>query len=186
MNREYRALLNYEKNKYFCSYTEYIKSVILKTDDYFIWKFLFYLRKLEYFKAKFLSKKWFAIIAYTYYYRKKNSLGRKLGFDIPTDVLGKGARIFHKGPLVINPNAKIGDDCIIVGNCCIGNVKGEDKAPQLGDRCMLGWGSGIFGDITIADGSKIGAGAIVVKSALEPGSVLVGVPARLIRVDRVV
>lgn len=186
MNRDNKALLAYEKKIYFSSNASYFKARILKTDNYFIWKFLLYLRKEEYYKSKFRAKKFLAVIAYFYYQRKKNSLGRKLGFDIPTGVLGKGVHIFHKGPLVINPNARIGEDCIIVGNCCIGNVKGEMKAPKLGDRCMLGWGSGIFGDIQIASGSRIGAGAVVVKSALTSGSILAGVPAHLIRVDQVV
>jgi serine O-acetyltransferase len=41
----------------------------------------------------------------------------------------------------------------------------------------IGVGAMVIGNITIADDCVIGAGAVVTKSCLEPGTILVGVPA---------
>ena len=49
--------------------------------------------------------------------------------------------------------------------------------PVLGDNIYLGPGAKVFGRITIADGCKIGANAVVNKSCVQENSVLVGVPA---------
>lgn len=48
---------------------------------------------------------------------------------------------------------------------------------MLGDNIYLGPGAKVFGHITIADGCKIGANAVVNKSCVHENSVLVGVPA---------
>ena len=44
----------------------------------------------------------------------------------------------------------------------------------------IGQNAQILGGIYIADGVKIGAGAVVTKSVLVPGVTVVGVPARIV------
>lgn len=54
-------------------------------------------------------------------------------------------------------------------------------APTIGDNVYIGPGAKIFSPITIADGVKIGANAVVCKDCLEPGAVLTGVPVPEVR-----
>ena len=49
----------------------------------------------------------------------------------------------------------------------------------------IGPGAVLFGEITIADGCYIGANAVVNKSFTEPNSVIVGIPAKVIKTDPV-
>ena len=44
----------------------------------------------------------------------------------------------------------------------------------------IGQGAQILGGIRIADGVRIGAGAVVVKDILEPGVTVVGVPGKIV------
>ena len=116
-----------------------------------------------------------------YYQRKKNRLGVKLGFFIPAGCFDKGLHIAHYGSIIINPLAKIGKNCTIHGVCCIGNT-GDDTTglPQIGDNVDIGQNAQILGNITIANGVKIGAGSIVLHSVLEEGATVVGIPGRVV------
>ncbi|MBT0889312.1 hypothetical protein KJR38_03095 [Streptococcus lutetiensis] len=50
--------------------------------------------------------------------------------------------------------------------------------PVIGNNVDIGVGAKIIGNVTIADGIKIGANAVVNKSFYEEGITIVGVPAR--------
>ena len=45
----------------------------------------------------------------------------------------------------------------------------------------MGAGAKVIGNVTIADNIKIGAGAVVVTSFIEPGITIGGVPARKLK-----
>ena len=53
-------------------------------------------------------------------------------------------------------------------------------APQIGNNVFIGSGAKIIGDIRIADDVAIGAQALVVKSVLEGGITVGGIPAKKI------
>ena len=55
-----------------------------------------------------------------------------------------------------------------------------DKAPTIGDNVILGIDCTVVGDVYLADGITVGAGAVVTKSFYEPGIHIAGVPARKI------
>lgn len=154
----------------------YLMDWLLKTEQYWLRKFIKALRCEEYFEFhqpnKFLNY---------FYKRKKNILARKLGFFIPAGCFDTGLKIYHYGSIIINPKARIGKDCTIHGNCCIGS-KGTfpDDSPIIGNGVDIGQGAQILGGITIADGVKIGAGSIVTKSITEPHVTVVGIPARIV------
>lgn len=149
-----------------------IKHRLLKTEDYRIWRFQKQLRKSEYhFNLKhriryFLSQK------------LKNYYGSNISASIYKNNADVGLRIWHYG-VIINGYAKIGKNCQLHGNNCIGN-KGDDrtKAPILGDNVDVGVGAKIIGDVYIADGVRIGANAVVVNSCTKRNAVLVGIPAK--------
>lgn len=105
----------------------------------------------------------------------------RLGYDIPTGVLGEDVIIYHKASIVINPDAKVGDGCKFHGDCTIGVARtGERGCPVLGKNVDIGAGARILGDIYIADNVVIGANAVVTKSFFEPGITIVGIPAKKI------
>ena len=114
--------------------------------------------------------------------RRRNRLAVKLGFTISPNCFGKGLLIWHYGNIVVNGDAKIGENCILHGDNCIGNNGSDTKAPVIGKNVDIGVGAKIIGDIFIADNCRIGAGAVVVKSCYHKGATLVGVPAKEIGV----
>lgn len=125
-------------------------------------------KSLIYKPAAIISRQWFA------------HLSVKLGFSTPYKNIGKGFSVAHYGLLVINGNTLIGENCRIQEGVCIGATNGSDKAPRIGNNVFIGSGAKIIGDIEIADDVAIGAGAVVVKSIIEPGTTWAGVPARKI------
>ena len=101
-----------------------------------------------------------------------------MGFDIPANCFDCGLYIHHVSQVTVNGNAKIGKNCRIFGNVCIGVA--PSGIPSIGDDCTLGYGSIIVGGISIASGCVVGAGSVVTKSVMEPYSVIYGNPAKYI------
>ena len=149
---------------------------LLRPEQYWIRKYVKNLRKEEFYtfhrKNKFLQY---------YYGRKKNILGARLGFFIAAGCFDTGLKIYHYGSIIVNPKSRIGKNCTIHGNCCIGS-KGifPDDSPVIGNNVDIGQNAQILGGITIADGVKVGAGAVVTKSIEESGVTVVGIPARIV------
>lgn len=107
-------------------------------------------------------------------------LERKYGVLIPINVLGPGARFWHfgQGTIIINGRANIGKGCAISSNCVIGHANGG--VPKIGDFVEISIDSKILGDINISDNCIIGAGSLVINSVERAGSVIAGVPAKII------
>lgn len=101
------------------------------------------------------------------------------GVDIPSHVeIGGGWVIHHCNGIVIHPAAKIGKNFIIRSGCVIGCNNGS--VPVIADNVTLGVHVTIIGNVNIASGCIIGAGAVVTKST-EPNGIYAGVPARRIK-----
>lgn len=114
-----------------------------------------------------------------------NRLSLKLGFSIPPNVFDYGLCIVHYGPIIVNPNAKVGKNCRIHVGTNIGGKAGfyaAEKAkrlcPKIGDNCYIGPGAKIFGPVIVANNCSIGANAVVTKSFSIENSILVGIPAK--------
>lgn len=118
--------------------------------------------------------------------RKRNKLGILLGFHIPSNCFGEGLLIYHSGSIVVNRKARIGKNCVLHGENCIGNNGVTEDAPVIGDNCDIGIGAKIIGGVKLGNNIKIGANAVVTKSFEEDGLILAGVPAKVIgRVGKV-
>lgn len=146
---------------------------------YVLKKYLKLLRKFEYYHNNSKGSRFNTYMGY-YFERRKNRLGEKLGIEIGPNCFGKGLQIWHYGSIVVNPNVRAGENCVLRGANCIGNNGTVDKNPVLGDNVELGYGAVIIGNVTVADNTKIGANAVVNKSITEEGGTYVGVPARKI------
>lgn len=172
-----KEYINSDRMDYFPFLSKgYILDWLLKTEQYWIRKYVDALRKEEYY-IKYKKNK---LLQY-YYSRKKNSLGSRLGFFISPNCFDTGLKIYHYGSIIVNPKSHIGKNCTIHGNCCIGSKGGVlDDSPMIGDNVDIGQNAQILGGITIADGVIVGAGAIVTKSVLLAGVTVVGIPAHIV------
>lgn len=100
------------------------------------------------------------------------------GFSIPINTFGKGLSIAHRGTIVVNGAARIGENCRIHVGVNIGTVPGCGRvAPQIGNNVYLAPGVKIYGKVTIADGIIVGANSVVTKSFEEKNICIAGVPA---------
>ena len=150
-----------------------------------IWKFEIALRHHEYHynnKDKFIHK-----ILCFYWAWRHHKIGVRLNFTIPVNTCGKGLRLNHYGTVIINSNAIIGDFCDIhadvnIGQNGGGKINGKNT-PIIGNNVWIGPGAKLFGKITIADYCQIGANAVVNKSFNIVGAVLVGCPAKIIKIN---
>lgn len=155
---------------------ESILERLIKPEAYYTSRYLCLLRREE----KYLYEKPNKVLS-LYYKALKNRLGSRLGFIISAGCFGEGLRLEHYGSVIVNPKARIGKNCIIHGNCCIGSNGGyPDDSPVIGDNVDIGQFAQILGGIRIADNVRIGAGAVVVKDVLTPGVTVVGVPAKVV------
>ena len=149
-----------------------------------LYKYFKYFRKYDYYCHKrdssknFLLSKVYSLVV-KYCDIRKNNISLKINIEMSSGCIGKNVRICHPNVIL---NGTVGDSCVFHGNNVLGNKKTGDATatPKLGKNVDVGIGAMIIGDVTIADNCIIGAGAVVTKSFTEPGSVIVGVPARKI------
>lgn len=184
--KELIEVLNYEKKCYrqymFPTLQRVIMGAIKHEPIAQIWKWQKASRYYDYYRYVKDSKGGFwSNILYTYYARKRNKLASKIGIEIETTNIGKGFMLLHTGATVINGATIMGDNCKLRGNNCIGVSHTGSDCPILGNNILMGAGSKIFGNIKVADGVEIAAGAVVVKDILEPGCIVGGVPAKVLK-----
>ncbi|WP_310490197.1 hypothetical protein [Chamaesiphon sp. VAR_69_metabat_338] len=103
------------------------------------------------------------------------SVSLLVGFQIPPNTIGPGLDLVHTGDILVNDTVRIGSNLRMNIGVTIG------KGPQIGSHVTIEPGAKIFGEITIADWTHIGANAVLNKSVTEPGMVVVGVPARIVK-----
>ena len=99
-----------------------------------------------------------------------------MGAEIPGRVpIGDGLCVPHGGRgIIIHPEVTIGVRVIIYHGVTLG-VRGDGPPPRVGDDVYIGARAQVLGPITIGDGARIGAGAIVTKD-VAAGETRVGFP----------
>jgi serine O-acetyltransferase len=102
-------------------------------------------------------------------------------------IIGRGAEfgpalvLIHATGIVINGRVKGGERIYIEHQVTIG-AEGR-QSPILGNDIFIGAGAKIIGPVTVGDGARIGANAVVVHD-VPPHSTVVGIPARVVRQRR--
>lgn len=91
---------------------------------------------------------------------------------------GEGFVLIHATGVVINGQVRGGSNVSIEHQVTIG-AEGR-RSPVLGHDVFIGAGAKIIGPVTVDDGAKIGANAVVVADVPEHATA-VGVPARVVR-----
>jgi sugar O-acyltransferase (sialic acid O-acetyltransferase NeuD family) len=100
------------------------------------------------------------------------------------NILGAGVIVGHQARLSGNSifwsGVVVEHDCIVGESCYIGPNATLSGFVEVGDCTMIGSGATILPEVVIGSNCIVGAGAVVINDV--PGnSVVVGVPARIIR-----
>ena len=125
-----------------------------------------YMRK-HYFVARWLSQR----------------CARKHGIEIhPGAIIGKGLFIDHGHGVIIGETAIVGDNVTIYQGVTLGGTGKEQgkRHPTVQDNVMISAGAKVLGSFTIGEGSKIGAGSVVLQE-VPPYCTVVGVPGRIVK-----
>jgi serine O-acetyltransferase len=103
------------------------------------------------------------------------------GIEIhPSATIGKRLFIDHGMGVVIGSTASVGDDVTLYQGVTLGGTslqRGVKRHPTLGDNVIVGAGAHILGPITVRDGARIGANAVVLHD-VQQGATMVGIPAK--------
>jgi len=104
----------------------------------------------------------------------------------PGAKIGEGLFIDHGAGVVIGETAEVGNNVTIYQGVTLGGT-GKEKGkrhPTIGNNVVISTGAKILGSFTVGDGSKIGAGSVVL-GPVPPNSTVVGVPGRVVVRDGV-
>ncbi len=109
----------------------------------------------------------------------------KAGADIhPRAQIGPGLFLPHSTGVVIGPDVVIGSRARVHQGVTLGEPvhlgAGEWAAPRIGDDVVIGAHAVVLGAVTIGDGAVVGANSVVTAD-VAPGTVVAGVPARVVR-----
>jgi serine O-acetyltransferase len=108
------------------------------------------------------------------------------GIEIhPGATIGRNLFIDHGMGVVIGETTEIGDDVTLYHGVTLGGTSLHKikRHPTIEDHVVIGAGAKVLGAIRIGAHSRIGANAVVVKSA-PPHSVIVGVPGQVVVRDQ--
>ena len=138
-------------------------------------KYMYFHRKYNHHKSKgnTIRKYWYRLKLYKYKI--------KYLYEISGDAkIGKGFYIGHLGPVIINPNAVIGENVNISSGVTIGQHNRGKRAgsPIIGNRVFIGANSLIIGKVNIGDNVLIAPGARV-NFDVPSNSIVVGNPAKI-------
>ena len=96
-------------------------------------------------------------------------LGCDIGCKIPHHLI-----LPHPYGIVIHSKTVLGNNVVLMQQATLGARDIDDRAPVIGDEVFVGAGARVLGGITIGEGSKIGANAVVTRD-VPPHSTVVGI-----------
>jgi serine O-acetyltransferase len=103
------------------------------------------------------------------------------GIEIhPSAQIGERLFIDHGMGVVIGSTAVVGNDVTLYQGVTLGGTslqRGVKRHPTLGNNVIVGAGAHVLGPITVSDGARIGANAVVLHDVPQ-GATMVGIPAK--------
>jgi serine O-acetyltransferase len=100
------------------------------------------------------------------------------GLDLGATRIGPGLFISH-GQATILSAEHIGANLQVHQGVTVGWDYRGGRRPIIGDDVFIGAGAKVLGAVTVGDGARIGANAVVMCD-VPPGSTAVGIPARIL------
>ena len=99
----------------------------------------------------------------------------------PAARIGSGILMDHATGIVVGETSVIEDNVSILHEVTLGGTgkHSGDRHPKVRQGVLIGAGSKILGNVEIGEGSKIGAGSVVL-DAVPPHCTVAGVPARIV------
>ena len=178
--KQLKAVIRTERQLYFKPNViiSILRAFIQHEKEYYYWQLQKSIRVQEFWANE---KGLFSRIMYAVISRRVYKLRERLGIEIWHSCFDEGLVIYHASGIVVNSNARIGKNCQLHGNNCIGNSGNKEEVPVIGDNCNIGFGASVIGGIKLGNNVTIGAGAVVNKSFPEDNIVLAGVPAQIIK-----
>lgn len=130
--------------------------------------------------ASMYNKKSIKGVIYRFLLRKYSI---KYGIQIyPSTSIGKGLYIGHWGTIIVNHNAKIGENCNLSSGVTIGQTNRGEKqgCPTIGNKVWIGTNAVIVGKINIGNNVMIAPNGFV-NFDVPDNSIVVGNPGNIIR-----
>lgn len=107
------------------------------------------------------------------------------GIEIhPAAKIEGGVFIDHGMGVVIGETAEVETGCVIYQGATLGGTGKETgkRHPTIKRNCIISCGAKVLGSITIGEGTRIGAGAVVLND-VPANATVVGVPGRVVRIN---
>jgi serine O-acetyltransferase len=112
----------------------------------------------------------------------QSRISEVFGADIhPAARIGKGILIDHGTSLVVGETAVIEDNVSMLQEVTLGGTGKQtgDRHPKVRRGVLIGAGAKVLGNIEIGEGSKVGAGSVVLHP-VPPHCTVAGVPAKIV------
>ena len=154
--------------------SNFLKELLLVGENAVLKRHQILLRKAEYYTN---TRKRIRSIFYRF---RLSRFQCKYAMHIPLNSCGKGLRVMHVGPILMNGKVRLGENCSVHMNTSLVAKGTDDTAPVLGNGVVVGVGAVVLGGVYIADHIAIGASSVVNKSFEEPNIAIAGVPAKKI------
>lgn len=106
-----------------------------------------------------------------------NRIQNKYALHIPINTCGRGLKIMHIGPVLMNGRVTVGKDCSFHINTALVAGGTSDDVPYLEDGVVVGIGAVVLGNVHVARNVAIGANAVVNKNVADENIAVAGVPA---------
>lgn len=120
-----------------------------------------------------MVRRWVAVLRHRFW-------GIVTGADIPLGCqIGGGLLLPHPNGIVIHPDARIGQNCLIFQQVTLGTGGPQPGAPVLAAGVDIGAGAKVLGGVVIGERALIGANAVVLCD-VPAGATAVGIPARIL------
>ena len=113
----------------------------------------------------------------------QSQIAQAFAVDIhPAARLGSGIMIDHATGVVIGETAVVEDNVSMLHEVTLGGTGKEigDRHPKVRRGVLIGAGAKILGNIEIGQGSRVGAGSVVL-SPVPAHCTVAGVPARIVK-----
>jgi serine O-acetyltransferase len=137
--KDLKKWISYEINRYNRGIIKRYLSILNLTENDILVHHQILLRKTEYYTN--ILNKFLALL----YKIRLNRIQNKYAIHIPINTCGKGLKIMHVGPVLMNGRVTVGKDCCFHINTALVAGGSNDGVPVLDDGVVVGIGAVVLG-----------------------------------------